>query len=202
MNKKIKNVIFDLGGVLINWSPELIAAKQFNEPGMQQRVLTEVFGHQDWLDMDSGKISEDEAGLRIEARLGIDSKTTEELFETTRASLTTKAETVELLLECKKNNEIFCLSNIHTNNFNYLRDRNEYFSEFNDAVVSSEVKMIKPDEAIYVYALERFGIEASQTVFIDDSVANIQSANKLGITGILFKDANQCRRELVALGVI
>lgn len=75
------------------------------------------------------------------------------------------------------------------------------FGRFRDIVVSGEEKLIKPDPAIYTLALDRFGVAAEDAVFIDDSAANIDAANALGITGLLFTDAETLRADLAKLGL-
>lgn len=76
------------------------------------------------------------------------------------------------------------------------------FGRFRDIVVSGDEKLVKPDPAIYRLALARFGLEASQAVFIDDNAANVDAANALGIHGMLFTGADSCRAELVRMGLL
>jgi 2-haloacid dehalogenase len=63
-------------------------------------------------------------------------------------------------------------------------------------------KMVKPDPAIYRLALDRFGLEAARTVFIDDNAANIEGARSVGLIGLHFTDEPTLRRELVELGLL
>jgi putative hydrolase of the HAD superfamily len=73
---------------------------------------------------------------------------------------------------------------------------------FDAVVVSADVGMAKPDKNIFDLTLNRLGILAEEAVFTDDSLKNIKAAQSLGLTGILFEDANKFRKELVALGFV
>jgi len=76
------------------------------------------------------------------------------------------------------------------------------FGRFRDIVVSGDEKLVKPDPAIYALALRRFGLSGPDTVFVDDSPANIEGAAKFGIHAVLFTGAADFRAELVRLGVL
>ena len=76
------------------------------------------------------------------------------------------------------------------------------FDRFQDIVVSGEEKMVKPDAAIYALALDRFGLEAERTVFVDDSEANVAGAAAVGLIALHFTGAPKLRRELVELGLL
>jgi HAD superfamily hydrolase (TIGR01509 family) len=69
-------------------------------------------------------------------------------------------------------------------------------------VISCRVRLIKPEPAIYAYLLAQYGLEASHTVLIDDTVVNLEAAAQLGIRTIQFENPRQCARELQALGCI
>ena len=75
------------------------------------------------------------------------------------------------------------------------------FDRFRDIVVSGDEKIVKPDPAIYRLALDRFGVRADETVFVDDNAANIAAARALGIESVLFTDAASFRSRLVELGL-
>ena len=76
------------------------------------------------------------------------------------------------------------------------------FDRFRDVVVSGAEKLVKPDPAIYHLALERFGLEAERTVFIDDNVANIAGAASVGLIALHFEGEPKLRGELRALGLL
>ena len=76
------------------------------------------------------------------------------------------------------------------------------FDRFRDVVVSGAEKLVKPDPAIYRLALDRFGLEAGSTVFIDDNAANIEGAREVGLVALHFTGEPKLRRELVELGLL
>jgi 2-haloacid dehalogenase len=75
-----------------------------------------------------------------------------------------------------------------------------FFARFRDVVVSGDEKLMKPDAAIYRLALERFGLQAEEAVFVDDNAANVEGANAVGIHGLLFTGAPKLRADLRGLG--
>ena len=77
-----------------------------------------------------------------------------------------------------------------------------FLQHFKDVVVSGQVKMHKPDEDIYDYALTRFGVRPEEAVFVDDLRENIETANRLGLHGIQFTDAASLHVELTNLGLL
>ena len=97
---------------------------------------------------------------------------------------------------------LYAITNFHDGFFAAFRaTRPDVFGRFRDIVVSGEEKLMKPDPAIYRLALDRFGLEPGQAVFIDDSAPNIDAANALGIHGLLFSDADRLRADLSLLGM-
>ena len=76
------------------------------------------------------------------------------------------------------------------------------FDRFRDIVVSGDEKLVKPDAAIYHLALDRFGLQADQTVFIDDSLANVEGAAAVGLIALHFTDAATLRADLARMGLL
>lgn len=76
------------------------------------------------------------------------------------------------------------------------------FDRFRDVVVSGVEKLVKPDPAIYRLALDRFGLKAGETVFIDDNAANVQGASDVGLIALRFTGEPELRRELERLGLL
>jgi putative hydrolase of the HAD superfamily len=113
------------------------------------------------------------------------------------------AGTVDLLHHLHaKGSLLFCLSNMHAASLAYLEQTYAFWDVFTGVVISCRVQLIKPEPAIYAYLLEQYGLEASQTVFIDDTVVNLAAAAQVGIQTIQFEHPVQCARQLQALGCI
>lgn len=196
----VKNVVFDLGGVVLDWNPKRILDTHFEDEALRERLLKEIFQHPDWLDLDRGTVSE--AGLveRLSARLGRPPAELQALIESARTSLTVKPDTLALMRRLHEGDvPLYCLSNMAQSTYEYLRERFDYWQMFKGVVISGALKLIKPDPAIFEHLLETHGLKAGETVFIDDSVKNVEGARACGLHALLFKDAAQCERELRSL---
>jgi putative hydrolase of the HAD superfamily len=196
----VKNVIFDLGGVVIEWSPDRILASYYADPETRALLKGEMFQHPDWLEMDRGTMSETVLLARLATRTGRPLTELEGLFEAVRQSLHTKPDTVALLEKLHARGvPLYCLSNISSDIFEHLRERHSFWGVFRGIVISGALKMIKPEPEIFEYLLRRYELIAGETVFVDDNSPNIEAARALGIGTVWFKDAAQCERELEVL---
>jgi putative hydrolase of the HAD superfamily len=92
------------------------------------------------------------------------------------------------------------LSNMHPAMISYLRENFDWLELFDFKTFSAEVRMIKPDPAIYEHTLRGLGVRAAETLFLDDREINVQGARELGIHALLFRSVAQLRQELEALG--
>ena len=163
----IKQVIFDLGAVLLHWSPEGIVSGFTNDTALQQRLLAGVFHHPHWQAMDQGLIGEAEAIGYFAENSATEPQLIQRLMAYVRDYLTPKAGTIQAMEDLKSAGYgIFGLSNICDEIYTDMVARHEFFQHFDDIVVSARVKLIKPDPALFSYTLERFAIEAAETLFI------------------------------------
>jgi putative hydrolase of the HAD superfamily len=196
----VHNVIFDLGGVVLEWNPDAILENHYADPGIREGVKAALFQHPDWVQMDRGTLSEPEVIERLAQRTGIASSELAGLMEAVRESLQPKADTL-LLLEDLAGRQVplYCLSNMPASTFAYLRDRYDFWSLFRGIVISGEIKMMKPEREIFDHLLRRYGLSPAETVFVDDHAPNIEAARALGLQTVLFRDARQCRAELESL---
>jgi putative hydrolase of the HAD superfamily len=196
----VRNVIFDFGGVLVNWRPEEIIDGFYAEPELREAIRTHAFQHDDWLDMDRGVLDEATVVRRFAARMGRPDSEMSALLDRVRESLTPIEPTVGLLTELRDRGlTLYGLSNISEPNFEHLRSLHEFFGLFEGIVVSARVKLLKPDPAIYEHLRERYGLDFGESVFIDDLPRNVESARRLGLPAIRFTSAAQVRRELLPL---
>ena len=196
------NLIFDLGGVVVRWDPAAIIASVFDDEELQARVRNGVFAHADWLELDRGTLDREEAIRRAAQRTGMAESEIRRLLLAVPPSLVPIPETVDLLYRLKaKSYPLYCLSNMHVASIEHLEREQEFFEVFTGKVISCRLKLCKPEPAIYEQALKVNGLEANDTVFIDDVDVNIEAAAKIGLHTILFRNAAQCERELRALGV-
>ncbi len=197
------NIVFDLGGVVVNWQPDALVARVFEDTNTQDLVKKEVIGHDDWVELDRGSITLEQAVYRGSARTGLPHGDIERLFDAVPPSLTPIDATIELIHELSKTkNRLFVLSNMHLASIAYLEQRHTFWGVFDGIVISSRIRKVKPEIQIYEYLLNSYQLEPRDTVFIDDLRENLATASSIGIQTIWFTDAAQCRRALGDLGCL
>src|ERR1700675_615199 len=196
----MRNIIFDLGGVVLEWNPDKILDRYYTDPGARAAMKAALFKHPDWLQMDRGTLTESEVLERLKARTGRPHAELSGLFEAVRSSLQPKADTVALVERlAQRQIPLYCLSNMAASTFAYLREQHAFWDAFRGIVISGEIKMAKPEREIFEYLLRRYALSAAETVFVDDHAPNIQAAKELGLHTVWFRDAGQCALELERL---
>lgn len=196
----MRNVIFDLGGVVLEWNPDAILEGYYTDPQERAAMKTALFKHPDWLQMDRGTLTESEALARLQQRTGRPVAELSGLFDAVRGSLRPKADTLALLKSlARRDVPLYCLSNMPASTFAYLREQHAFWNVFKGIVISGEIKMAKPEREIFEYLLRRYALAAPDTVFVDDHAPNIEAAEKVGLHTVWFRDARQCALELEQL---
>jgi 2-haloacid dehalogenase len=199
----IETVVFDLGGVLIDWDPRRVYRGMFSDEEEMERFLGTV-ATMDWhLEQDRGRTIEEATEFlvdrhphyreEIEAFYG----RWDEMFGDGIEG------SVEVLRELREEGyPLYALTNWSAETFPRARERYEFLGWFDDIVVSGELKLIKPDREIYDKLVEKTGLDPATTVFVDDRVENVEAAEKLGFVGIVFRDGDQLREEVTRLGLL
>ena len=201
----IRNIVFDMGQVLIRWRPEEIL-EHFELTGEEKTMLLqELFWSPEWTQQDRGILTEGEMIERVSARLPESlHAAVEEVIKAWHVwHLTPRPGMAELVRRLKAQGYgIYLLSNASTALRGYF-PRIPGSECFDGLMVSAEEKLLKPQHEIYERLYERFGLVPEQCVFIDDSPANIEGAMLTGMQGIVFRgDTERLRRELRALGIM
>jgi len=197
------NIIFDLGGVVVTWEPEKLVQSFTDDLKIQDILLSKLIRHTDWIELDRGSISLSEAVKRCTDRTGLSPEYIIRFMKSVPPSLIPKTETIELMHLLKsKGHSLFCLSNMHAASISYLEENYSFLNIFEGVVISCRINMVKPDPKIFRYLLSTYHLEPDQTVFIDDSPANIETAENMGIKTILFRDAAQCLKALESIGCV
>lgn len=183
----MKSVIFDVGMVLLHWDPRQIWKDDFATLAQAQEFIEEI-GFYDWhKQQDAGQSF---AGAVINHTKKYPQHAEKLQKYDTHWDLSIPGPitgTVEILKSLQSlNTPLYAITNYPAEKFRLARQRFDFLNIFIDAVVSGEERMIKPDPAIYHRLLDRNDLTASDCIFIDDSPANINAANALGIDGILF----------------
>lgn len=195
----MRNVIFDFGGVIVRWKPLDVIARLYADEAHRSAVWQLVFQHPDWIDMDRGTLDEQAAARRFAERTGRPLPEMLELLRHVKESLTPIPESVAMLRDLEARGvPLYGLSNMPATTFAYLRGRYDHWQVFKGIVISGEIRLIKPDPQIFEYAARTHGLTPSESLFIDDSPANIATAKQLGFRTILFQDPAQCAQEVEA----
>jgi len=193
----IRNLIFDMGNVLIVYEPELFIRRRGFE-GEEARLLMEaVFLSEEWRRIDEGTITEEEmiGGLRekLPPRLADAAADMILHWEEPRSEIPGMYGLIRDLHE--KGLHVFLLSNTAPRQRLYWPSLS--FSRFFEGtMISAEEHQLKPGTAIFHTFLSRFGLAPSECLFIDDSEANVRAAESVGMQGVVFRGAENLREEL------
>lgn len=200
----INTIIFDLGGVLIDWNPKYVYREIFN--GDEERVdwfLNTICTH-DWnVEHDAGRLLQDGTNMLVKQH-----PEHEDLiriyYDRWDEMLGGPIEDTVLLLEKLKranNQRLYALTNWSAETFPVAIERYGFLQHFAGILVSGAEKMRKPFAKIYELMLERYQLDASTSVFIDDSLDNVIGAQNVGMKAIQYKNSRQLINELKHLGV-
>lgn len=203
VNVLYKNIIFDLGGVVVDFDPREFLVDHFMNERVEDQLYDITFGSEEWLQMDAGLLTREEgdrimrekgAALRRSFEVGV-------ILDDWYDMLRTKDDTVQLIKRLKKRGYgVFYLSNISWDVLEMLQQR-KFWQLFDGGVASCEVKLAKPDLRIYHALLAKYGLSAAESIFIDDNTANASAAFDADITGIHFKNVRTLQRALLSYGV-
>ncbi|MGH6895164.1 MAG: HAD family hydrolase [Geminicoccaceae bacterium] len=190
-------IVFDLGGVLIDWNPRHLYRKLIDDEARLEWFLAEVC-HSAWNEeQDRGRAFaaaiEEAAARHPDHRLLIAA-----YFERWEEMLAGPiAGAVRVLEELKDAGyELHALTNWSAETFPFARDRFAFLDWFESILVSADVGLIKPDPRIFELLLERIGRPPAACVYIDDNVRNVTAAAAVGLDAIAFQDADQLRDDL------
>lgn len=184
----IKQVVFDFGGVLIEWNPENIAKMCTLDLELRNIIQNEILKHSDWLRLDKGELSEQQAASIISARTSLHKDVVLNVFDTVRKSFTLLPKTVAVLKTLAESGiDCYGLSNMSKENYNYLKETHSFFDYFNGEIISGLEKVIKPDLNIFEILCARFNFKAEETLFIDDMYINCKAAEAFGIKALHFE---------------
>lgn len=194
----ITTIIFDLGGVLVDWNPRYLFKKVFDNDAEVEHFLENICT-QHWNEQqDAGRsIAEANRELiemhpqhrdNIEAYYG----RWEEMLQGTIEG------SVEILtsLHNSRTHKLLALTNWSAETFPIAKERFSFFDCFEDILVSGEIGLKKPDSRIFNMLLEKHDLSPGETLFIDDALHNVEAATALGINAIQFESVKQLEDQL------
>lgn len=198
-----KAIVFDFGGVLIDWSPYHLYRKLLPTDEAVRAFLEEIKFSEFNKKLDSGYPFNKMKGELLEKhphRQELVRAFFERWMECTGETI---QPTVDIMRDIKAAAyPVYGLSNWSQETFPLVMHRYPFLPELDDYLLSGMVGVSKPDEEIFWLFLQRIDRTAEDCVFIDDAPVNIQAANRLGFTGILFSTAAKLRTELIAQGIL
>jgi putative hydrolase of the HAD superfamily len=197
------NIVFDLGGVLVRWEPKALISEVFADFEVRRVVQQEFVGHPDWLALDRGTLTPEDAAGRAARRTGLSQREVLNFLRRVPASLVAIPDTVELLYRLRSRGHfLYCLSNMHLASIEHLEKAYTFWDVFSGKVISCRLNLCKPEPEIYIHLLETYQLNPTKTVFIDDVDVNLTAARQFGIQTIQFESPYQCASQLTTLGCV
>ena len=195
--EKIDTVVFDVGNVLLSFSPEDLIREYLPELSPEEAAYfrRKVFQSPYWTMLDRGTLSYEDAVTVMAAR----DEDLKPLIKRMLDSWVDLKHPVEEGVRTLKNarahgKRCIVLSNYHEASFELVRNKFDFFRLFDGFVVSARQRLLKPGHEIYQYTLDRFGLDRSRTLFIDDAPANIEACLHEGWQGICYNDPGKLDR--------
>jgi 2-haloacid dehalogenase len=198
-----KAVVFDLGGVLIDWDPRYLYRKLLADEAAVEEFLATVCTPEWNAEQDRGRPFAEGVAELVE-RYPVHAAAITAYHERWTEMLGGDISgTVELLAELRAAGvPLYALTNWSAETFGIARERFEFLSWFDGVLVSGEERMIKPDPAIFRLLLDRFGLDPQATFYVDDGPANVAAASELGFDAVRFTGPGRLRRDLETRGLL
>ncbi|MDK2813374.1 MAG: hypothetical protein PWQ08_629 [Clostridiales bacterium] len=197
-----KNIVFDIGGVIVDYDPKGYLSKLFNNAELEEFLYSIIFDSEEWKLLDQGKITRALAERRMLEAAGQHHYEAQLVLDDWRELMITKLDTVDLILALRHSgHHLYFLSNIPEDVYLLFQQRRRFMQLFEGGVPSFAAKTAKPDPEIFKLLLNTYELSAAETIFIDDSPINVAAAEALGITGLRFKSATALHHDLIELGL-
>lgn len=194
-------LVLDIGNVLIRWNPEILYARLIPDAAKRAHFLGEVLPPEWNLEQDRGRSWEEAEAVQI-ARFPHHA----ELIRAWRKHWHEMipgaiAENVAVLEQARANGvPCYAITNFAGDTFAEAQTRFPFLTGFEGIVVSAHERLLKPDPAIFTLFLARYGLQAADCLFIDDSDKNVASAARLGFSTVHVTEQTDLRREVAAHG--
>lgn len=201
----MKNIVFDMGKVLVDYDSSKVCRHFIEDEEEQKKVETAVFVSPEWILMDMGVLSEEDALEKICRRL--DTGHEKEMAKICLAHwheycMWEKEGMAELVRELKEAGfGIYLCSNASLRLLGCYRDVIPGIEYFDGVLFSAEVKCMKPQKEMYDHLFERFGLKPEECFFVDDLQLNIDGAKECGMDGYCFADGDVQKLRSVLFGL-
>src|SRR5664280_201750 len=180
----VRNVIFDLGNVLISFRPSAYLEKIKCPADKKQVILSDIFGSSEWRHLDNGDLSTGEAIDHIAGKSSLKREEIALVFNNRTDIMFPLASNVKLLPGLKERGYgLYYLSNFPADIFDEVKRSYPFFKYFDGGIISAIVRYSKPNPEIFRLLLEKYGLNPSECFFIDDHEENILVAESIGMKG-------------------
>lgn len=192
----INTIFFDIGGVLLNIHPDRTIKHLSDFTKLSEEEIIDVFPEEEHHRYERGEISGSEFFKAVKRELPISNNLTEEQFWKAWSLLVgEETEVVKIMNNLTTKHSVWLLSN--TNPYHILEEeRFKLFDKITGGIYSFEVGSRKPEEDIYIKALEIVGVAAEKSLFIDDLIENVEIAKSLNMNAIQFKSISDLNEQL------
>lgn len=181
----IKNVVFDLGNVLLSFIPSEYFDKKSYPENIKTRILSDIFHSEEWQMLDRGEITTEEVIDIIALRSSLKRDEIAHVFNLRTDILYPLDNNIKLLPILKKRGyRLYFLSNFPMDIFEEVASGYYFFKYFDGGVISAHAKSSKPDSLIYKILIEKYSLIPEECLFIDDLEINVKASETLGMKGI------------------
>jgi putative hydrolase of the HAD superfamily len=195
----VKNLIFDLGNVLISFKPSEYFSKNNYPDAIKATILSDIFGSKEWQMIDKGEISTEEAIDAIAKKSSLNKEEIDHIFNLRTDLMFPLDQNVRLLPALKKRGfRLYYLSNFPLDIFDEIKNGYYFFKHFDGGLISAEVKSSKPESPIYEILLEKYSLTSEECLFIDDIEINVRAAEAIGMKGLFTNGSLEISKEIEA----
>lgn len=181
----IKNIIFDLGNVLISFVPSEYLKKKNYPLKIKNTILRDIFNSKEWILLDNGVITIREAIDSIAKKSSLKREEIALVFNFRQDIMFPLDSNIRILPELKKQGfKLYFLSNFPLDIFDEIKNGYYFFKYFDGGIISSEVKISKPDIKIYKLLLSKYSLMPHECLYIDDIEKNVMAAESAGMKGL------------------
>jgi len=193
----IKNIVFDLGNVLLSFRPSEFFDKKNYPENIKTTILSDIFGSKEWGMLDNGDLTTEEVIDIIASKSSLNKEEIAHVFNLRVSLLFPLDQNVRLLPELKKQGfKLYFLSNFPKDVYDEIKTGYYFFKYFDGGIISSEVKFSKPHQRIYEILLEKYSLIAEECLFIDDLEINVKAAEIFGMKGLVTLGSQEISKEL------
>ena len=199
---KIKNIIFDFGGVLVDWNPKHLYRKEFENEDEMNHFLENICTSEWNIQQDAGRPLAEATEIlqkkhpEHKEMIGYYYGRWEEML----GGVIEESERVLKMLKLKY--PVYGLTNWSAETITIAYDRYDFFQLLDGIVVSGDEKLIKPNPKLYTVLLERYDLKAEESLFIDDNLKNIETAREMGFHTIHYTEDVNLEEEVKRMGLL